>query len=58
MKNILKSVWKSIVFWLLNFAYVQLFNLIDEDKNGELSDKEIKDAIEKLKMLLKTLKAK
>lgn len=56
MKNYLKLVWKSIVLWLFNFAYTQLFNLIDDNKDGMLSDEEIRKAIKKLQEMVKELK--
>jgi hypothetical protein len=56
MKNYLKQVWKSIVLWLFNFAYTQIFKLVDTNQDGMLSDEEIKASIVKLKELIKKLK--
>lgn len=56
MKNYLKLLWKNIVLWLLNFAYTQLFNLIDNNKDGALSDEELRLFAKKLQDLIKKLK--
>jgi hypothetical protein len=56
MKNYLKLVWKSIVLWLFNFAYTQLFNLIDTNQDGALSDAELKAFVKKLQEMIKGLK--
>lgn len=56
MKNYLKLLWKNIVLWLLNFSYTQLFNLIDNNKDGALSDEELRLFAKKLQDLIKKLK--
>jgi len=56
MKNYLKQVWKSIVLWLFNFAYTQIFKLIDTNQDGMLSDAELKAFVKKLQEMIKKLK--
>jgi len=56
MKNYLKQVWKSIVLWLFNFAYTQIFKLIDTNQDGMLSDAELKAFAKKLREMIKKLK--
>jgi hypothetical protein len=58
MKNIIKSIWKKLIFWAINYGYTQLFKFIDSDNNGELSDQEIREALAKLQLMVKLLKTK
>ena len=56
MKNYLKLVWKSIVLLLFNFAYTQIFKLVDTNQDGMLSDAELKAFVKKLQEMIKKLK--
>jgi len=53
-KKILKNVWLVVS----KFALKQLFKYIDKDKDGKLSDEEMKVFIKELESLFKSLKKK
>jgi hypothetical protein len=52
MKGILLSIARQFAYWCLNLVLKQYMKMADTDKNGELSEEEIKKSIKELKTFL------
>ena len=52
MKQILLNFLRSLAHWVLELLLKKYMKLADKDKNGELSDKEIKESIKEIKAFL------
>jgi len=53
MKSIILSIARQLAFWALNIVLKQYMKIADKDKNGELSEKEIKSSIKELQNFIK-----
>ena len=52
MKQILLNFLRTLAHWVLELLLKQYMKIADKDKNGELSDKEIKESINEIKAFL------
>jgi len=53
MKEIILNVARQLAYWSLNIALKQYMKLADANKDGNLSEKEIKNSIKELQNFIK-----
>ena len=53
MKEIILNVARQLAYWSLNIVLKQYMKLADANKDGNLSEKEIKNSIKELQNFIK-----